>query len=171
MNKLLKWICLMLVAVLMLPMVGCKKKVQPSAPIAVVDIEDYLGTWQSSAHDGEKVVHYLIFDEDGYWNVHMNYPTLTRAIRQKPDQLVSFAVFCELQNSKHTGCHYEYVDDATYTERFYIDDEGNLVDKEDEEVVFAQISKDSGEPTETMKKEAADLFDRAREEALGINKE
>lgn len=157
----------MLVVVLMLPAVGCKKNKQQS-PVPVVNTDEFIGTWQGSDHDGEKVVHYLIFDDNGYWNVLMNYPTLTRAIKQKSEQLVSFAVFCELQNSQHTGCYYEYVDDAAYTEDFYINGDGCLVNVENEEVVYTQISTDFGEPTEAMRKEAADLFDRAREEALNI---
>ena len=56
----------------------------------------YIGTWKGSDHDGEKVVHYLIFDEDGYWNIYMNHTSLVKAIRQLPEQLVSFKIFRKL---------------------------------------------------------------------------
>ena len=168
MKKYMRWICLILVVVLMLSTIGCKKKSQQKSPVPVVNTEKFIGTWQGSDHDGEKVVHYLIFDDNGYWNILMNYPTLTRAIKQKAEQLVSFAVFCELQNSQHTGCFYEYVDDAGFAENFYINEDGCLVNAENDEVVFTRISTEYGEPTEAMRQEAADLFDRAREEALDI---
>lgn len=166
MNKLAKCISLLLVLVVMFSLVGCGKKAsRDKNNKPVVDVEPYIGTWRASDHDGEKVVHYLIFDEKGYWNVYMNYDTLLRAIKQLPEQLVSFKVFCELQKSGHTGCYYEYVENIEYTEDFSIDEEGKMSSKEMEKVLFTKISTHFGEPSSNVVAEARDLFDRALVEA------
>lgn len=164
MSKLTRWICLALVTMLLLSVCGCSKDGQPSANKGAkpaVDTEPYIGTWQGTDHDGENVVHYLIFDEKGYWNVYMNYSTLLRAIKQLPDQLVSFKVFCELQKSNHTGCHYEYVEDIEFTEDFAIDASGKMTAVASEDVSFTKVTTHSGEPSSAVVAEARDLFDRA----------
>lgn len=129
----------------------------------------YIGTWKGSDHDGKNVVHYLIFDEDGYWNIYMNHTSLVKAIRQLPEQLVSFKIFRKLQNSGQTGCHFEYVknsEDGHYEDVYLFDEEGNLVVRDNENVQFTLISDYVGEPDDTMVEESRDLFDRARIEAL-----
>ena len=168
MNKWIKWICLLLVTVLVLSVCGCHKEGASSADESkeTVDLEPYIGTWRASDHDGENVVHYLIFDEKGYWNVYMNFATLSRAIKQLPEQLVSFKVFCELQKSNHTGCHYEYVEDIAFAEEFTIDKNGQLSGNGKDDVLFTKISVHSGEPSSDVVEEASDLFDRARENAF-----
>lgn len=130
-----------------------------------LDVDALIGTWRGSDHDGESVVHYLIFDENGYWNIYMNYSTLLRAIKQKSDQLVSFTVFLKLQNSDHTGCFYEYVEDSSFTKQFVMDEDGNLMFATDEDVLFTQVSAASGEPSEEVVAQARDLFDKALVEA------
>lgn len=171
MNALKKWISLALVAVLLLSLCACGKnenKAQEGDNKAVVDTEPYIGTWRASDHNGEDVVHYLIFDEKGYWNIYMNYSTLLRAIRQLPDQLVSFKMFCELQKSKHTGCYYEYVEDIAFTDDFSIGENSRLTAPTSiavEGVFFTKISTHSGDPDSKVVAEARDLFDRALVEA------
>ena len=96
----------------------------------------------------------------------MNYNTLKRAIQQLPDQLVSFKIFRELQNSDHTGCYYEYVVDSDYTSEFYMGDDGRLRSTGAEELIYVKLYPDSGEPNDVVFSEARDLFDRAREDAL-----
>ena len=132
------------------------------------DLSAYFGTWQGSDHDEENVVHYLIFDNDGYWKVSMNYTPLVRAIKQLPDQLVSFKIFCQLQNSAQTKCFYEYIknDGITYDDYFTIDEDGEMTENGNDEVYNTKISTHTGEPDSTIAAQAQDLFDRAREEAL-----
>lgn len=168
MNKLTKWMCWLLVCVLTLSLCACGR--ESKNPVdengkPVVDVEPYIGTWRADDHDGENVVHYLIFDEKGYWNVYMNYGTLLRAIKQLPDQLVSFKVFCELQKSNHTGCYYEYVEDIAFTEDFSIDANSKMSAVAFEGVLFTKISTHSGDPSSAVVAEARDLFDRALVEA------
>lgn len=170
MNKLTKLISLLLAVALVFALAGCGKDESPKKDSTKTtsaekpDMSSYIGTWQGSDHDGENVVHYLIFDEEGYWHVSMNYATLTRAIKQLPDQLVSFSVFCKVQNSDHTGCYYEYIkyDD----DEFSMDKDGNVICKSMEDVLFTKVSDATGEPDGEIKTQAKDLFDRAREEAL-----
>ncbi|MBQ3259167.1 MAG: hypothetical protein IJA68_01455 [Clostridia bacterium] len=160
-------LCLFLAWALTLCLFGCGNGGN-DRDIGTDDIASYIGTWKGSDHDGENVVHYLIFDEDGYWNVYMNYKSLVKAIRQLPEQLVSFKIFRQLQNSDQTGCHFEYVKndgDSHYVDAFSISD-GHLVAKDNEDVLFTLISDYTGEPDETMIAESGDLFDRARQEAL-----
>lgn len=158
MNKWLKLVCLLLAMVLMLSLFGCGKKDKKAATI---DVSPYLGTWQGSDHDGENVVHYLIFDANGYWNVYMRYSTLTRAIQQLPNQLVSFKVFRELQQSSHTGCYYEYVVGTDYVNSFRIGEDGMMYSDDYEDIKFLKLYDDYGEPNEIVEGEARDLFDRA----------
>lgn len=164
MKNLTKSICLLLVAVLLLTLAGCGKSEQGvtnDGAQSVVDTKPYIGTWRGSDHDGENVVHYLIFDENGYWNIYMNYNTLLRAIKQLPEQLVSFKVFCELQKSNHTGCYYEYVEDIAFAEDFSIDANGTMKAAASEDVFFTKISTHSGEPDSHVVAQSRDLFDRA----------
>lgn len=178
MNKLTKWIALLLVMALMLSVIGCGKNKDGKDEEAVktpttqsADEESpetekpfYIGTWQGSDHDTENVVHYLICDKDGYWHIYMNHETLKRAIKQLPNQLVSFTIFRKLQNSDHTGCFYEYVECTG--EEFSINEDGNIVLQSLEDVVFTKVSDEIGEPNDRITAQAKDLFDRAREEAL-----
>ena len=57
-----KMMCLVLALLMAVCTFGCGKSnnENPNQPAS------YIGTWKGSDHDGEKVVHYLIFDEDGY---------------------------------------------------------------------------------------------------------
>lgn len=163
MRRFTKCICLLLAVVMMLSLFGCgkkdKKKTKP------VNVEPYIGTWQASDHDGENVVHYLIFDSNGYWNVYMTYSPLLKAIKQLPKQLVSFKVFCEVQKSEHTGCYYEYAAGVDFVKEFYVDNDGKLHSTSDDEIVFTKISDDAGKPNDKVVSEARDLFDRALVEA------
>lgn len=168
MNKLTKSICWLLVCVLMLSLCACGKTGQDhsgDSSKTTVDTKPYVGTWRASDHDEENVVHYLIFDEMGYWNVYMNYSSLLRAIKQLPGQLVSFKKFCELQKSKHTGCYYEYVEDMEFAEDFTIDATGKMTAAALEGIFFTKISTHSGEPDTHIVSQARDLFDRALVEA------
>lgn len=168
MKTMTKLLCCLLAVIMLLALCGCGENEGEQVDNTEAKAK-YVGTWQGSDHDGENVVHYLIFDNEGYWNVYMNITTLTRAIKQLPDQLVSFKTFREVQNSDHTGCFFEYVKDADgvdYTECFSIDEEGQLTKNEETDVYFTKFSTHTGEPDETMIGEARDLFDRARESAL-----
>ncbi len=167
MNKVTKMLCFLLAMILMLSLGACGEA-NGEKPDNSEAREDYIGTWKGSDHDGENVVHYLVFDNDGYWKVYLDYAPLVRAIKQLPDQLVSFKVFCRLQNSGQTKCYYEYVEngDLDYTTAFTLDADGKLKENIETEVVFTKISTHSGEPDETVVQEARELFDRAREEAL-----
>lgn len=161
-----KLLCLLLALVMTLSLFGCGKTASSDKNNkTVVEVEPYIGTWEGNDHDGENIVHYLIFDEQGYWNVYMNYGTLLRAIKQLPDQLVSFKVFRELQKSEHTGCYYEYVEDIAFTEKFSIDPDNTLTSVGSAEVFFTKVSTHSGEPSSDVAAEARDLFDRALVEA------
>ena len=167
MNKVTKALCFLLAMILVLSLCACGEENGEKNDNSEAR-EDYIGTWKGSDHDGENVVHYLIFDNDGYWKVYLDYTPLVRAIKQLPDQLVSFKVFCQLQNSGQTKCYYEYVEngDVDYTVTFTLDADGKLKENVETEVVFTKISTHSGEPDETVVQEARELFDRAREEAL-----
>lgn len=162
-----KMMCLALALLMAVCIFGCGKSNNETPKPA-----SYIGTWKGSDHDGKNVVHYLIFDEDGYWNIYMNHTSLVKAIRQLPEQLVSFKIFRKLQNSGQTGCHFEYVkntEDSHYEGLYFFDDMGNLVVKDNEHLHFTFVSDYVGEPNDTMVEESRDLFDRARTEAL-LNK-
>lgn len=166
MNTMKRFLCVMMALMMMVTLFGCgednKKKAEPN------DVSAYLGTWQGSDHDEKNVVHYLIFDNDGYWKVSMNYTPLVRAIKQLPDQLVSFKIFCQLQNSGQTQCFYEYVknDAIAYDDYYIIDEDGKMTENGIDDVYYTKISTHTGEPDSTIVTQAQDLFDRAREEAL-----
>lgn len=166
MSMMKKVMCVMLALMMAACLFGCgednKKNEEPA------DVSAYLGTWQGSDHDEKNVVHYLIFDNDGYWKVSMNYTPLVRAIKQLPDQLVSFKIFCQLQNSGQTKCFYEYIknDDITYDDYYTIGEDGKMTEKDIDDVYYTKISTHTGEPDSTIAAQAQDLFDRAREEAL-----
>lgn len=169
MSKIVRVVCYLLVVSMALCLCACGVQTEDEKPDNAEAKERYIGTWQGSDHDGESVVHYLIFDAEGYWRVYMNYATLTRAIKQLPDQLVSFKIFCQLQNSGQTGCFYEYVKDDNgidFVDDFTIDEDGRLTENKETDVYFTKVSTHTGEPDETMVNEARDLFDRAREKAL-----
>lgn len=162
-----KWLCFVLAMVMLFAFFGCKKK-DEKTPAPNSSVASYIGTWIGNDHDGENVVHYLIFDENGYWNVYMNATTLARAIRQMSDRYVSFKVTftgeSPRNNSDHTGCFYEYVsnsDDATYSDVYSINEDGCLVAKDNAELSFEKYSTHTGTPNEEMENEARDLFDRA----------
>lgn len=169
MKKKTKILCLALSVLMVLCLCACGASNEGEITDNGQVDESYIGTWKGSDHDGENIVHYLIFDGEGYWNIYMNYTTLVRAIKQLPDQLVSFKIFCQLQKSGQTGCYYEYIanDDSTdYADRFVVNEDGQIVESGVENVAYTKISTHSGEPEENIVKEASDLFDRAREEAL-----
>ena len=174
MKKLKRVLCLVMVLVMALCLFGCGKKGDGTEQgDNAGEKVSYIGTWKGSDHDGEKVVHYLIFDNDGYWNVYMDYKSLVKAIKQLPGQLVSLKVFRKVQNSAQTGCFFEYIkneDGNTYKDIFTIDDKGVMVGKDDAKVSFTKVSDYVGEPDETIVNEAKDLFDRARVEALALDK-
>ena len=161
-----KIICLALALLMLFSVVACGKSNKNKRVEDPQKFEAYIGTWQGSDHDGENVVSYLIFDEGGYWKVYMDYTPLVRAIRQLPEQLVSFSVFRKLQNSNHTGCYYEYIenDGLDYADMFALDDEGFLVGS-DANVKYSKVSTHSGEPSDEVVEQARDLFDRALIEA------
>lgn len=176
MNKFMKWISLLLVAVLLCSVVGCGKD-EGKKPSARNDEEDkvdmsaYIGTWQGSDHDGENVVHYLVFGESGYWYVYMNRESLARAIGQR-GQYVSFKVTFEgdadkgtkpLNVSAHTGCYYEYVEYGA--DAFSMDENGEVSFASAKNVLFTKVSGKTGQPDKTYVDQAKDLFDRAKEQA------
>ena len=175
MSKLSKWISLVLALVLAVSLVGCGKKssdkkqpAKKTEAVSKVDMSSYIGTWKGSDHDGEDVVHYLIFGKDGYWHVYMNHATLKKAIKQLPDRYVSFKVTFTMEdarnNSDHTGCFYEYVEyDA---DDFSFDKDGKVVSKSIENVLFEKVSEKTGEPEESIVEQAQDLFIRARKDAM-----
>ena len=166
MKMMKKLLCLALAFMMAVCLFGCgeddKKNAEPS------DLSDYIGTWQGSDHDEDSVVQSLIFDNDGYWKIYMNYTPLVRAIKLLPDELVSFKIFCQLQNSGQTKCFYEYVknDDVTYADSYTIDEDGEMTENGNSEITYTKVSAQSGEPDSTIVAQAQDLFDRAREEAL-----
>ena len=166
MNTMKKWLCVLLALMMAVCLFGCgeddKKNEEPA------DVSAYLGTWQGSDHDEENVVHYLIFDNDGYWKVSMNYTPLVRAIKQLPDQLVSFKIFCQLQKSGQTKCFYEYIEngDNSYADYYTIGEDGKMTENGIDGVHYTKVSAHTGEPDSTIVAQAQDLFDRAREEAL-----
>lgn len=161
-----KMVCVALAVLMLIGMVGCGKGKTGEEPVDPQKFAAYIGTWQGSDHDAENVVNYLIFDDGGYWKVYMNYTPLVRAIRQLPNQLVSFSVFRKLQNSNHTGCYYEYVENGgvDYTDLYTLDEEGCLVGA-DENVRYSKVSGHYGEPSDEVVEQARDLFDRALIEA------
>ena len=167
MNKKFQWLCVFVAALMMCCTVACGKQDDGKNDNAV-SLESYYGTWQGSDHDEENVVHYLIFDNDGYWKISMNYTPLVRAIKQLPEQLVSFKIFCQLQNSGQTKCFYEYIqnDDITYADYYTIGEDGKMTEAGNTEVTYTKVSDHTGEPDSAMIAQAQDLFDRAREEAL-----
>ena len=166
MNTMKKSLCLVLALLIATCVFGCGQDNAKEAEPA--DLSAYFGTWQGSDHDEENVVHYLIFDNDGYWKISMNYTPLVRAIKQLPDQLVSFKIFCQLQNSGQTKCFYEYIknDGITYDDYYTIGEDGKMTESGNAEVTYTKISTHTGEPNGTIVAQAQDLFDRAREEAL-----
>lgn len=168
MKMLKKILCLTMALLLTFSLFGCGEK-DSNPSDEVIEKPSYIGTWKGSDHDGKEVVHYLIFDDDGYWNVYLNYKSLTKAIKQLPEQLVSFKIFRKIQNSGQTGCHFEYVkndEGSHYEDVFSFNDEGKLVMQNAENVQYVLLSDYVGEPDEAMVEECRDLFDRARTEAL-----
>lgn len=171
MKKTIRLLCFVLAVLMLVSAIGCgKKKTYKKDPLSTQQkLQQYVGTWQGSDHDGENVVHYLVFDEEGYWNIYMDLKPLTTAIKQLPDQLVSFKIFTQLQKSGQTGCHYEYIKNdgnINYADYFTIDKDGRLAESGTSEVYFTRISEESGAPAESIVSEARDLFDLAREKAL-----
>ena len=166
MKKMAKILCFVLAMAMALSLCACGESNGSEKTDNAQDKERYIGTWKGSDHDEENVVHYLIFDNDGYWNVYMNCKSLTKAIKQLPEQLVSFKIFRQLQNSAQTGCFFEYVENSHYADLFTFDDQGRLIAEDIEGIHFTKISEDTGEPNETIIEQSHDLFDRAREEAL-----
>lgn len=166
MNTMKKVLCVLLAMWMSVCFFGCGEKDED--PAQADPASAYLGTWQGSDHDGENVVHYLIFDNDGYWKISMNYTPLVRAIKQLPDQLVSFKIFCKLQNSGQTKCYYEYVEngDVTFVDSYTITEDGIMTENSNSAVTYTKVSDHTGEPDATIVEQARDLFDRAREEAL-----
>ena len=165
MKMLKKLLCIVLALLTSVCLLGCGEKESQEEPNTA---SAYLGTWQGSDHDEENVVHYLVFDNDGYWKISMNYAPLVRAIKQLPEQLVSFKIFCQLQNSGQTKCFYEYVKngDGSYVDSFTISEDGKMTENSSSAVTYTMVSSHAGEPDETVVAQARDLFDRAREEAL-----
>ena len=185
MHMFKKWVCLLLVVIMAISIVGCGKEdeVQDEIPTpkqteSKEDMSAFVGTWKGSDHDEENIIHYLICDQEGYWNVYMNYATLERAIEQRVEQYVSFHITFEgnpdkgqppLNVSAHTGCYYEYVkygEDA-----LSIDKSGKVSLKSAKNVLFTKISKETGAPKElvvdvgknlTVADQARDMFDRAK---------
>ncbi len=171
MKKTIRLLCLVLAMLMLVSLVGCGKgKSYKKNPLSTQQkLQQYTGTWRGSDHDGENVVHYLVFDEEGYWNIYMNFQSLTTAVKQLPDQLVSFKIFTQLQKSGQTGCYYEYVKNEgniNYADYFIIDEDGRLAESDKSDVHFTRISDESGAPAESIVNEARSLFDRAREKAL-----
>lgn len=169
MKKTMRLLAAFIALLMLTSLLGCNKK-ETKKETASVDTTAYIGTWQGGDHDGENVVHYLVFDENGYWNVHMNYAPLVKAITQLPGQLVSFKAFREVQNSAHTQCYFEYVentDQVHYIDLFSVNEEGVMSEK-GAEVQYARIAADSGELSSAILDEARDLFDRAFLEAHNL---
>ena len=170
MKKVTKSFCFLLAMLLLLSLLGCGKKASKSdkkpsvadEETESVDMMSYIGTWQGSDHDMENIVHYLIFDENGYWNVYINYATLKRAIKQMPERYVSFKITFEGEqprnNSEHTGCYYEFVPYGK--DVFFMDDDGKVICESMKDVSFTKVSEEAGEPSGVVREQARDLFDR-----------
>jgi len=173
MRKRTQWVAMLLAMVMIFSLMGCdknkssKKESSQTGETEKADVTPYIGSWQGSDHDGENIVHYLVVDENGYWNIYMNYATLKTAIKQLPDRYVSFRVTFMIEearnNSDHTGCFYEYREyDA---DEFSFNEDGKMVSKSMANVVFEEFSKNTGDPEKTIVEQAQDLFVSAQSDA------
>ena len=158
MKKAKSWIGIMLVAVLIAGVFcGCEKSTG-------TDKTRYLGTW--TCNTSSDTAEYLIFDENGYWSIFIDYRSLLNGMQQRPELFSTFEHF--IDGNVYSGiskCTFKYIKDTDsqkYTEEYVIDENGNL-DFIGSTGLFPykKYSDNTGYPEEAILKEAKKIFDRA----------
>ncbi len=155
MKRIKSLLCIFLVVTLIGTLfVGCNKQSK----------SEYLGTWKTST--GADAINYLIFDENGYWQVRLDYTPLRQAISDKPDLFTTFEHF--IDGNVYPGltyCEFEYVENTeynNYTDTYVIDENGKLGYKDAIfPVYYTKQSDNTGYPSDAILAEAKAIFDKA----------
>jgi len=131
------------------------------------DKTKYLGTWMCKT--SSDTAQYLIFDENGYWSVFIDYRSLLNGMQQRPELFSTFEHFIDGNTySGISNCTFEYTKDndyVKYTEKYVINENGTL-DFEGSTGLFpyTKYSDNTGYPEDAILKEAKEIFDRALSE-------
>ena len=158
MKKAKTYVGIMLIALLLFGVfAGCENN--PDAGKS-----KYLGTWVCKT--SSDTVQYLVFDENGYWDIFIDYKSLLNGMQQRPELFSTFEHFIDGNTySGVTHCSFKYTKNneyVKYTEKYVIDENGNL-DFEGSTGLFPykKFSDNTGYPEEIILKEAKEIFDRA----------
>ena len=165
MRKIKRCIGILLVAVLFAGLLAgccCTNLFKP-------DKTAYYGTWASvdnELYGDSPEIHYLIFDENGYWLVYIYYITMLNCMKGglmpcDVDLFLNTDRTTETYGCQFTYFEYEYTD---YTERYEIDDNGNLYEKVDPTDLYTKYSANTGYPEDAIIEECRALFERAEAE-------
>ena len=163
MRKIKRCIGILLVAVLFAGLLAgcyCTNLFKP-------DKTAYYGTWASvdnELYGDSPEIHYLIFDENGYWLVYIYYITMLNCMK---GGLMPCDVDLFLNTDRTTetyGCQFTYFERTDYTDRFEIDANGNLYEKVDPTDLYTKYSENTGYPEDAIIEECRELFERAEAE-------
>ena len=142
---------LLIVVLIATLFVGCKKS----------DKTKYFGTW--TKNNGSDMVSCMIFDENGYWEIFVDYQGLLNGMKQKPDAFSTFEDFIDGNTlSGVTHCTFKYVSNSDYADIYEIDESGKLSFKDGSSITpYTKFSDNTGYPEDAIIEKVKAIFDRA----------
>ncbi len=157
-RKIIKFLAALTAFILVLSLSACGNSHKEGSK------NDLLGTWVQESSD--TTIDYIIFDENGYWEIFVNYYGLRNAMQDRPELFEDFQDFLDGNTYNGiTGCTIEYnqnMKNNNYIDKYEINSEGFLVLKSDQNLVqYKRLSDNLEYPEKTIVDEIKKMYDRA----------
>ena len=132
------------------------------------DTSEYHGTWVRSLD--RDLVNCLIFDENGYWDIFIDYRGILYGMRERPELFSTFDHFIDGHTyGGITGCSFKYIantDYSNYTDTYEIDENGKLdFIGSTGAFPYERYSYHTGYPEDAILTQCRDIFNRALNES------
>ncbi len=157
-TKIVKIVAILIVFTLVLSLSACGNSEKDESK------NNLLGTWIQETSDN--IIDCKIFDENGYWEIFVNYQGLHNAMKNRPELFVDFQDFLNGKTYNGiTGCTFEYhknTEYSNYIDEYEINSEGMLVLKSDQNLVqYKRFSENSGYPEDSIIEQVKKIYDNA----------
>lgn len=124
----------------------------------------YIGTWRADTVG--TILNYLVFDENGYWEVFIIEQGLAYGMSENPDVFTSFDDFVDGATFPGiTDCRIEYHAGAGYTDSFTITEDNRMINAVGTE--YRKVSDHSGSIDGDLRARIEAIYTQAKEDAAG----